>query len=138
MGSSGVSNSVTPATLPAAEAFGDPEGDVLLIGWGSTYGPVREALGRLRKDGVKAAQLHLRHLNPLPPGLEELFRRYRDIIVVEINDEGLYGYGQLATLLRARYANPAIRSLTKTDGLTFKVSEIVTGVTKRLDRATTV
>jgi 2-oxoglutarate ferredoxin oxidoreductase subunit alpha len=126
------------ATLPAAEAFGDPEGDVLLIGWGSTYGPVREALGRLRKDGVKAAQLHLRHLNPLPPGLEELFRRYRDIIVVEINDEGLYGYGQLATLLRARYANPAIRSLTKTDGLTFKVSEIVTGVTKRLDRATTV
>ncbi len=126
------------ATLPAAEAFGDTEGDVLLVGWGSTYGPVREALARLRKDGVKAAQLHLRHLNPLPPGLEELFRRYRDIIVVEINDEGLYGYGQLATLLRARYANPAIRSLTKTDGLTFKVSEIVTGVTKRLDRATTV
>lgn len=117
------------ATLPAAEAFGDPEGDVLLVGWGSTYGPVREALARIRNSGTKAAQLHLRHLNPLPPGLEDVFRRYRQIIVVEINDEGLYGYGQLATLLRARYANPAIRSLTKTDGLTYKVSEIVNGVT---------
>ncbi|MBL9207449.1 MAG: 2-oxoacid:acceptor oxidoreductase subunit alpha [Opitutaceae bacterium] len=117
------------ATLPAAEAFGDPEGDVLLVGWGSTFGPVREALNRIRNSGTKAAQLHLRHLNPLPPGLEDVFRRYRQIIVVEINDEGLYGYGQLATLLRARYANPAIRSLTKTDGLTYKVSEIVNGVT---------
>jgi len=123
------------ASLPPAEAFGDQEGDVLLVGWGCTYGPVREALNRLRKNGTKAGQVHLRHLNPLPPGLDELFRRYREVIVVEINDEGLYGYGQLATLLRARYANPAIRSLTKTDGLTFKVSEIVSGVTQRLERA---
>jgi len=121
------------ASLPPAEAFGDQEGDVLLVGWGCTYGPVREALVRLRKNGTKAGQVHLRHLNPLPPGLDELFRRYRAVIVVEINDEGLYGYGQLATLLRARYANPAIRSLTKTDGLTFKVSEIVSGVTQRLE-----
>jgi len=123
------------ASLPPAEAFGDQEGDVLLVGWGCTYGPVREALVRLRKNGTKAGQVHLRHLNPLPPGLDELFRRYRAVIVVEINDEGLYGYGQLATLLRARYANPAIRSLTKTDGLTFKVSEIVSGVTQRLEHS---
>jgi 2-oxoglutarate ferredoxin oxidoreductase subunit alpha len=51
-----------------------------------------------------------------------------------MNDEGLYGYGQLATLLRARWALPSIRSLTKTDGLTFKVSEVVEGVTDRLRR----
>jgi 2-oxoglutarate ferredoxin oxidoreductase subunit alpha len=73
----------------------------------------------------------------LPQGLEEVFKRYRDIIVVEMNDEGLYGYGQMASLLRARYANPAIRSLTKTDGLTFRVSEIVSGVTQRLTAAAT-
>ncbi len=125
------------ATLPAPEVFGDDSGDVLLVGWGSTFGPVREALGRLRQNGTRAAQLHLRHLNPLPQGLEEVFKRYRDIIVVEMNDEGLYGYGQMASLLRARYANPAIRSLTKTDGLTFRVSEIVSGVTQRLTAAAT-
>ena len=51
--------------------------------------------------------------------------------MIEINDQGLYGYGQLATLLRARYANPAIRSITKTDGLGFKTQEITEGV-KRL------
>lgn len=123
------------ATLPVPEVFGDQSGDVLLVGWGSTFGPVREALGRLRQNGTRAAQLHLRHLNPLPQGLEDVFKRYRDVIVVEMNDEGLYGYGQMASLLRARYANPSIRSLTKTDGLTFRVSEIVSGVTQRLTAA---
>ncbi|MBM3874100.1 MAG: 2-oxoacid:acceptor oxidoreductase subunit alpha [Verrucomicrobia bacterium] len=124
------------ATLPVPEVFGDESGEVLLVGWGSTFGPVREALGRLRQNGTRAAQLHLRHLNPLPQGLEDVFKRYRDVIVVEMNDEGLYGYGQMASLLRARYANPSIRSLTKTDGLTFRVSEIVSGVTQRLTAAT--
>jgi len=124
------------ATLPVPEVFGDESGDVLLVGWGSTFGPVREALGRLRQNGTRAAQLHLRHLNPLPQGLEDVFKRYRDVIVVEMNDEGLYGYGQMASLLRARYANPSIRSHTKTDGLTFRVSEIVSGVTQRLTAAT--
>jgi len=56
----------------------------------------------------------------------------RHVLVVEMNDEGLYGFGQLATLLRARYALPSIRSITKTDGLTFKVGEIVASVTSRL------
>ena len=93
--------------------------------------------GVINADGRAAAQLHLRRLSPLPQGLEEVFKRYRDIIVVEMNDEGLYGYGQMASLLRARYANPAIRSLTKTDGLTFRVSEIVSGVTQRLTAAAT-
>jgi 2-oxoglutarate ferredoxin oxidoreductase subunit alpha len=54
-----------------------------------------------------------------------------------MNDEGLYGFGQLATLLRARYSLPSIGSLTKTDGLTFRISEIVNGVLQRLGRAGT-
>lgn len=120
-------------SIPAPELAGDESGDVLLIGWGCTYGPIREAMGRLRHAGVKAAHMQMRHLHPLAPGLEQVFARYKHILVVEINDEGLYGYGQLATLLRARYANPAIGSITKTDGLTWKVSEIVERVAKKID-----
>ncbi len=120
------------AALPVPEIYGDAEGEVLVVGWGSTFGPIREAVARLRSDGVKAGQLHVRHIHPLPSGLDEIFRRYRVVIVAEMNDEGLYGFGQLATLLRARYANPAIRSITKTDGLTFKVSEIVEGIARHL------
>ncbi len=121
--------------LPVPEIFGDTEGDVLLVGWGSTFGPVREALNKLRTAGTRAGQVHLRHIHPLAPGLETIFAKYRHIIVVEMNDEGLYGFGQLTTLLRARYAMPHIRSITKTDGLTFKVREIVDGVNARLTTA---
>ncbi len=119
--------------LAAPEIFGDQEGDVLLAGWGCSWGPIREAVGRLRGAGLRAGQLHVRHLHPLHNGLETIFARYRHVLVTEINDEGLYGYGQLATLLRARYAMPHIRSITKTDGLTFKVSEIVSGAAKHLE-----
>ncbi len=115
-------------SLPRPEIHGEQEGDVLLVGWGSTYGPLREAVNRGRKAGQRIGHIHLRHLNPLPPELERIFSRFRQIFVVEMNDQGLYGYGQLATLLRARYANPAIRSITKTDGLAFKVREILAGV----------
>lgn len=121
------------AALPAPEFTGDSAGEVLLVTWGSTWGPAREALGRIRTAQVKAGHLHLRHLHPLPNGLEQTFSRYHKIVVVEINDEGLYGYGQFAMMLRARYANPAIVSVTKTDGLTFKVSEIVAGVARHLE-----
>ncbi len=125
------------ATYEAPELFGDQSGDVLLIGWGCTYGPIREATGRLRSAGAKVGHLHIRHIHPLDNGLDAIFARYKHILVVEINDEGLYGFGQLATLLRARYVNPAIGSITKTDGLTYKVSEIVERVAKKLGLADT-
>lgn len=115
-------------SLPRPAVHGDDEGDILLVSWGSPYGPTKEAVNRMRKAGQKSGHLHLRHLHPLPPELERIFARYRQIFVVEINDQGLYGYGQLATLLRARYANPAIRSITKTDGLGYKTREITEGV----------
>src|SRR5690606_38691317 len=107
--------------LPAPELSGDLSGEVLLVTWGSSWGPAREALSRIHSAGVKSAHLHLRHIHPLPSGLEETFARFHKIVVAELNDEGLYGFGQLAMMLRARYANPAIVSVTKTDGLTFKV-----------------
>lgn len=116
------------ATLPVPEVYGDQDGDVLLVGWGSTWGPIREATKRAQAAGQKIAHLHLRHVHPLPNGLEPIFARYRQVFVVEVNDEGLYGFGQLATLLRARYALNKIRSITKTDGLTYRVREILEGV----------
>lgn len=121
------------ATLPAPEMTGDSAGEVLLVTWGSSWGPGREALVRVRHAGVKAGHMHLRHVHPLPNGLEETFARYHKIVVAELNDEGLYGFGQLAMMLRARYANPHIVSITKTDGLTFKVSEIVAGLAKHIE-----
>ncbi len=116
--------------LPVSQVFGDASGEVLLVGWGSTWGPIREAAIRERDRGRKIGHLQIRYINPLPNDLGEIFARYETILVVEMNDEGLYGYGQLASLLRARYCNPAIRSLNKTDGLTFKVREVLQGIEK--------
>ena len=121
------------ASLPAPEHSGDSAGEVLLVTWGSSWGPGREALTRIRNAGVKAGHLHLRHIHPLPNGLEQTFARFHKIVVAELNDEGLYGFGQLTMMLRARYANPSIVSVTKTDGLTFKVSELVAGVGKHIE-----
>jgi 2-oxoglutarate ferredoxin oxidoreductase subunit alpha len=121
------------ASLPAPELTGDTAGEVLLVTWGSSWGPGREALTRVRNTGVKAGHMHLRHVHPLPNGLEETFARYHKIVVAELNDEGIYGFGQFAMMLRARYANPNIVSITKTDGLTFKVSEIVAGIAKHIE-----
>ena len=61
----------------------------------------------------------------MPPGLENIFSGFNHILVVEMNDEGLYGFGQLGGLLRARYCDPKIRGITKTDGLTWKVKDIL-------------
>lgn len=118
------------AEIPTPEVFGDPEGEALLVGWGSTYGPIYEAVKTARAAGESISALHLRHLNPLPDGLEKIFAKFRRIIVVEMNDRGLYGYGQLATILRARYCDAKISSLNKTNGLTYHVKEILEGVLK--------
>ena len=113
------------ATLPTPKVYGPPEGNVLLVGWGSTRGPIQEAVDRARASGDSVSSMHLKHLNPLPPGLENIFSGFNTVRVVEMNDEGLYGYGQLGGLLRARYCDPKIRGINKTDGLTWKVREIL-------------
>ncbi len=116
------------ATLPLPEIFGDDAGEILVVGWGSTWGPIREAVDRMRAAGRKAGAMHLRHINPMPNRLDTIFARYQSVVVVEMNDEGIYGYGQLATLLRSRYCDPKIRSVCKTDGLNYKVRDIVSRV----------
>src|SRR5438270_382870 len=116
--------------IPVPEVYGDQEGDTLLAGWGSTYGPIHDAVKMARENGEKVGALHLRHLHPLPNGLEKIFEKFKRIVTVEMNDQGVYGFSQLATILRARYCEPKIESVTKTDGLTFRVKEILNGVFK--------
>ena len=115
--------------IPVPEIHGDHEG-TLMVGWGSTYGPIHDAVTLARHQGEKVGAIHLRHLHPLPNGLEKIFQKFKRIVTVEMNDQGVYGYGQLATILRARYCEPKITSFTKTDGLTFRVREILDGVFK--------
>lgn len=125
------------ATLPVPTVYGPPEGNVLLVGWGSSQGPIREAVDRARNAGDSVSALHIRHLNPLPNGLENIFSGFNHVVVVELNDEGLYGYGQLGAILRARYADAKIVAVNKCDGLTWKVREILDRTTARLNQATT-
>ena len=123
-------------TLSLPKIHGPNEGNVLLVGWGSTQGPIREAVDRARAAGDSVSSIHIRHISPLPNGLENIFSGFHHILVVEMNDEGLYGYGQLAAVLRARYCNAAIRGITKTDGLTWKVKEILAAVKDRVAAST--
>src|SRR5947207_5652239 len=116
--------------IPVPEVYGDQEGDTLLVGWGSTYGPIHDAVKMGREHGEKIGAIHLRHVHPLPNGVEKIFAKFKRIVTVEMNDQGLYGFGQVAIILRARYCEPKIESFTKTDGLTFRVKEILEGVFK--------
>jgi 2-oxoglutarate ferredoxin oxidoreductase subunit alpha len=97
----------------------DPTGDaeVLVLGWGSTFGPIGAGARRVRNKGQSIATAHLRHLNPLPANLGEVLGRYRTVLVPEMN------LGQLALLLRARYLIDA-KSYTKVSGLPFKAEEL--------------
>ena len=107
--------------LPAAEAEGDPDGDVLVVGWGSSYGAISMAVLRARRQGVRVGHLHLRYLSPLPRELRETLMRYRRVVVPEMNS------GQLAMLLRARYLL-SVEQLNKIQGQPFRESEILQAV----------
>ncbi len=105
-------------TVPDIEVD-DPSGDaeLLVLGWGSTYGPIGAGCRRVRALGHSVAQAHLRHLNPLPANLGDVLGRYRTVLVPEMN------LGQLALLLRGRYLID-IRSYTRISGLPFKAEEL--------------
>ncbi len=95
----------------------DDDTRVLVLGWGSTYGPIAAAVRRIRKDGGRVAQAHLRHLNPLPANTGEVLKRYDKVLLPEIN------LGQLAMLLRARFLVDVI-SYNRVRGLPFKAEEL--------------
>jgi 2-oxoglutarate ferredoxin oxidoreductase subunit alpha len=91
--------------------------DVLVLGWGSTFGPIGAAVRRLRNAGHAVAQAHLRHLNPFPANTADVLRSYSKVVVPEMN------LGQLAFLLQGRFCIP-VESVTKVAGLPFGASEL--------------
>jgi 2-oxoglutarate ferredoxin oxidoreductase subunit alpha len=114
-------------SLPPTEVD-DPDGDarVAVIGWGSTYGPIGAACRRIRRSGRSVAQVHLRHLNPMPNDLGDILRRYDRVVCPEMN------LGQLAMLLRARYLID-IESHTQVRGLPFRAAELAAVLQDAID-----
>jgi 2-oxoglutarate ferredoxin oxidoreductase subunit alpha len=96
---------------------GEKEGDLLIIGWGGTYGAIFSATKSLQDEGFAVSSIHLRHLNPLPNDLETLLSSFKKVIVPELN------LGQLSTILKAKYVRDII-SFNKLQGKPFKVAEL--------------
>jgi len=104
--------------IPPTAVQGDASGDLLLVGWGSPYGAIAGAREALRAEGRRVGQVQLRYLNPLPPDLGGILRRFRRVLVPEMNS------GQLLTVLRAAYLVDA-KGLSKVQGQPFRAGEIV-------------
>ncbi|HVR00031.1 MAG TPA: 2-oxoglutarate ferredoxin oxidoreductase subunit alpha, partial [Mycobacterium sp.] len=106
----------------------DPTGDaeLLIVGWGSSYGPIGEACRRARRKGIKVAHAQLRHLNPFPGNLAEVLRRYPKVVAPEMN------MGQLALLLRGKYLVD-VQSVTKVAGMAFLAEEVEAIIDAALD-----
>ncbi len=103
--------------IPDLEVRGEQEGDLLVLGWGGTYGAITEAIDKVTAKGIKVSQAHLTYLNPFPKNLGEVLSKFKTILIPELN------LGQLATLIRSTYLREAV-SLTKIKGLPFKSMEI--------------
>jgi 2-oxoglutarate/2-oxoacid ferredoxin oxidoreductase subunit alpha len=109
----GIARSIPPLEVDDA----DGNARVLVLGWGSTYGPIGAAVRSVRRAGYSVAQAHLRHLNPFPANLGDVLRRYERVVIPEMN------LGQLAMLVRAKFLVDAI-SFTQVRGMPFRASDL--------------
>jgi 2-oxoglutarate ferredoxin oxidoreductase subunit alpha len=112
--------------VPDIEVDDPQRADTLVLGWGSTYGPITAAVRRLRTAGESIAQAHLRHLNPFPKNLGEVLKRYDKVVVPEMN------LGQLALLIRAKYLVDA-HSYNQVNGMPFKAEQLATALKEAID-----
>ena len=103
--------------IPLLEVDGDEQGDLLVLGWGGTYGAITEAVARARENGLKVSQAHLSYLNPFPKNLEGVLRNFKKVLIPELN------LGQLAKIIRSEFLIE-VESFTKIKGLPFKSSEL--------------
>ncbi|GAA3234005.1 hypothetical protein GCM10020256_50550 [Streptomyces thermocoprophilus] len=111
--------------VPDIEVDDPDHATALVLGWGSTYGPITAAVRRLRRAGIPIAQAHLRHLNPFPGNLGEVLRSYDKVVIPEMN------LGQLATLIRAKYLVDA-RSYNQVNGMPFKAEQLADALQEML------
>jgi 2-oxoglutarate ferredoxin oxidoreductase subunit alpha len=128
-------------TLKAPPVFGGADGDLLVIGWGSTRGAIEEAVERARAENLKVSSMHLRFLQPLPPGIKEAMARFKKVMTVEANwsdrledqiiDENNRRYSALAMMLRSRYLVD-IDCWSETQGQPIKPGTILRVIRERL------
>lgn len=104
--------------IPDQKVYGDKEGDLLVVGWGGTFGELRSAVDELREQGKSVSHCHFTFINPLPHGVEKIFSKFRKIVVCELN------MGQFADYLRTRYQKFRYEQYNKVQGLPFTVSEL--------------
>ncbi len=114
--------------IPPLDVFGPERGDLLILGWGSTYGAIRSAVERLHQDGRSVAHAHLRHLNPFPANTEQVLKAYRRVLIPEVN------LGQLLMLIRSKYLVDA-EGYNRVRGKPFTIAEIVAQADRLLSLA---
>jgi 2-oxoglutarate/2-oxoacid ferredoxin oxidoreductase subunit alpha len=112
-------------TIPELKVEGPADAELLVVGWGGTFGSITTAVQRAQRRGLKVAQAHFRYLNPMPKNTAAVLKKFKKILVPELNA------GQLSWLLRAKYLAPA-EGLNKVQGKPFLVSEIETAIEKML------
>jgi 2-oxoglutarate ferredoxin oxidoreductase subunit alpha len=108
-------------SIPKVKPYGSKSGDILVIGWGSTFGSIRSAVNEAIKDGQSVAHVHLNHINPFPKNLGEVILKFRNVLIPEMN------CGQLLMLIRSRFLVNA-RGLNKVQGKPFTVNEIYSAI----------
>jgi 2-oxoglutarate ferredoxin oxidoreductase subunit alpha len=131
-------------TLRCPEVYGDPTGDLLVIGWGSTKGAIEEAVDRLRDAGQKVSSLHLRFIQPMPSGIGDIMKRFARVMTVESNwsdpvdhpliDDENRRYAALAMLLRSRYLVD-VDCWTDVSGRPIKPSRVADAMRSKLAEA---
>lgn len=114
--------------IPEVKVYGDGKADTLLVGWGGTYGHLRTAAEELTKQGTPVDLAHFRYINPLPANTAEVLRRYRRVIVAELNT------GMFADYLQAKFPDVRIERINKIQGQPFLVSEVIDGVRLNLSK----
>ena len=118
---------VARSTPPQEVTLGEASGKLAVVGWGSTFGPIHQAVRRMRRRGFDVSHIHVRHIWPLPENLGVLLKAYENILVPEMNT------GQFKTVLRDQFLVDA-RPLTKTSGQPFTIAEMEAAIGKFFDR----
>lgn len=104
--------------IPAQTVMGDPEGDLLVVGWGGTFGNLHNAVDQIRSEGKRVSLCHFNYINPLPKGVREIFKKFRKIVVCELNE------GQFVNYLRQNLQEFQYEQFNKCQGLPFTVTEL--------------
>ena len=114
--------------IPHQTVYGDPEGDLLVVGWGGTRGHLQNAVDKMRAEGKKVSLCHFNYINPLPHGVADIFKRFKKIVVCELNE------GQFANYMRMSFPQFGYEQFNKVQGLPFTKEELVDKFNELLEK----